>query len=120
MDAIFHSLIILATQWMRPRYNARMQLLEAQIRMLRSRIGTSRIVPTPQERAELRRLGARIDHDIDEVIHVIRIKVASSAARSQGVSASGPASNSVDDQTPGIAHGQSQLAVGVSACRRRD
>jgi putative transposase len=48
-----------------------MQLLEAQIRMLRSRIDTSRIVPTPQERAELLRLGARIDHDIDEVIHVI-------------------------------------------------
>ncbi len=39
--------------------------------MLRSRIDTSRIVPTPQKRAELLRLGARIDHDIDEVIHVI-------------------------------------------------
>ncbi len=59
------------TQWMRPRYNARMQLLEAQIRMLRSRVDASRIVPTPQERAELLRLGAAMDHDIGEVMHVV-------------------------------------------------
>ena len=71
MDAILYSIMTLATQWMRPRYNARMQLLEAQIRMLRSRIETSRIVPTPAERAELLRLGATMDHDIDEVLHVV-------------------------------------------------
>ena len=31
VDAILFSLMTLATQWLRPRYNARMQLLEAQI-----------------------------------------------------------------------------------------
>ncbi len=61
----------LATQWLRPRYNARLRLLEAQIRMLRSRIETSRIVPTPEERAELLQLGTAMDHDIDEVMHVV-------------------------------------------------
>ena len=71
MDAILYSLITLATQWTRPRYNARMQLLEAQIRMLRSRVDTSRIVPTPAERAELIRLGAAMDHEIGEVMHVV-------------------------------------------------
>ena len=71
MDAVLYSILTLATQWMRPRYNARMQLLEAQIRMLRSRIDTSRIVPTPQERAELLRFGAAMDHDIEEVMHVV-------------------------------------------------
>ena len=71
MDAILYSLATLATQWLRPRYNVRLRLLEVQIRMLRSRIDTSRIVPTPEERAELLRLGAAMDHDIDEVMHVV-------------------------------------------------
>ena len=46
------SLMAPATQWLRPRYSARLRLLEVQIRMLRFRIDTSRIVPTPQERGE--------------------------------------------------------------------
>ena len=71
MDAILFSLMALATQWLRPRYNVRIQLLEAQIRMLRSRIDTSRIVPTPAERAELLRLGAAVEHDIDEVMRIV-------------------------------------------------
>ena len=71
MDNILFSLITLLSQWLRPRYNARLRLLEAQIRMLRARVGTPRIVPTPKERAELLRLGAAMDHDIDEVIHVV-------------------------------------------------
>ncbi len=71
MDGILFSVITLATQSMRPRYNAGLQLLEAQIRVLRWRIDTSRIVPTPAERTESLRLGAAIDHDIDEVMHVV-------------------------------------------------
>jgi putative transposase len=46
--------------------------LQAQIRMLRSRIDVSRIVPTPQEKAELLRLGAMVGHDVGEVIHVVQ------------------------------------------------
>jgi len=68
---MFFSLVTLLTQWLRPRYNARLRLLEAQIRMLRSRVDTIRIVPTPKERTELLRLGAAMDHDIDEVMHVV-------------------------------------------------
>jgi len=48
-----------------------MQYLEAQIRMLRSRVGTSRVVPTPRERAELLRLGTAFDHEIDDLMHVV-------------------------------------------------
>ena len=71
MGTILFSLVTVLTPWLRPRYNARLRLLEAQTRMLRARIDTSRIVPTPQERAELLRLGAEIDHDIDELMHVV-------------------------------------------------
>jgi len=72
MDRLFFSLLALALQWFRPRYNAQLQLLQAQIRILRSRIDVSRIVPTPQEKAELLRLGALLGHDVAEVMHVVQ------------------------------------------------
>jgi len=71
VDTMLFSLVTLLSQWLRPRYNARMRLLEAQIRMLRARVDTSRVVPTLKERAELLRLGAAMGHDIDEVMHVV-------------------------------------------------
>jgi len=64
MDRLFFSLLALALQWFRPRYNAQLQLLEAPIRILRSRIDVSRIVPIPKEKAELLRLGALLGHHI--------------------------------------------------------
>jgi putative transposase len=70
MEDLVFSLLTLVMQWFRPRYNAHLQLLQAQIRILRSRIDVSRIVPTPKEKAELLRLGALVDHDVAEVMHV--------------------------------------------------
>jgi putative transposase len=72
MDRLVFSLLTLVLQWFRPRYNAHLQLLQAQIRILRSRIDVSRIVPTPQEKAELLRLGALVGHDVAEVMHVVQ------------------------------------------------
>ena len=46
-----------------PKYDVRMQLLMFQIKMLRDRIDDQRIVPTPEERAELLRLGNQINRD---------------------------------------------------------
>ena len=72
MERLFFPLLSLAMQWFRPRYNARLQLMAAQIRILRSRIDTSRIVPTPKEKAELLRLGGMLDHDVADVMHVVQ------------------------------------------------
>lgn len=55
-----------------PKYDIRMQLLMFQIRMLRDRIDDLRIVPTPEERAELLRLGNEIHHDVAQVMLVVR------------------------------------------------
>jgi len=57
MDRFLFVMLSLVLQWFRPRYNAQLQFLEAQIRILRSRIDVTRIIPTPQEKAELLRLG---------------------------------------------------------------
>ena len=74
MDRLFFSLLTLALQWFRPRYSAHLQLLQAQIRIPRSRIDVSRIVPNPQEEAKLFRLGALVGHDAAEVMHVFQPK----------------------------------------------
>ncbi len=72
MERLFFAMLALALQWFRLRYNARLQLMAAQIRILRSRIDASRIVPTPKEKAELLRLGAALEHDVADVLHVVR------------------------------------------------
>lgn len=74
MERVFYFVLSLALQWFRPRYNAQLQFLEAQIRILRSRVDATRIVPNPVEKAELLRLGALFDHDVSEVMHVVRPK----------------------------------------------
>ncbi len=55
-----------------PKYDVRMQLLMFQIKMLRDRIDDHRIVPTPEEQAALLRLGNEINHDVTDVILVVR------------------------------------------------
>ena len=72
MERLLFPVLSLALQWFRPRYNAQLQFLEAQIRILRSRIDSNRIVPNPAEKAELLRLGALLEHDVSEVMHVVR------------------------------------------------
>jgi len=57
----------------RPQYDTRLRFLEAQIRFLRARIGTNRIVPSPEEKLELLRLGAILDHDVGDVIHIVQV-----------------------------------------------
>lgn len=69
MEAHFFTLI---SRWFQPRYNARLQLLEAQIRILRARVDAVRIVPTPAEKSELLRIGAALGHVVADVMHVVK------------------------------------------------
>lgn len=71
MDRLLFSLLTLAPQWFRPQYNTQLQMLQAQIRILRFRIDVSRIVPTLQEKAKLLRIGSWLGHDVAEVMHVV-------------------------------------------------
>ena len=71
-EPLFFPALSLAPQLFRPRYNARLRLLEAEIRIQQSRVNATRIVPNPKEKADLIRLGALFDHDISEVLHLVR------------------------------------------------
>lgn len=72
MNHLLYLILLLVSRMFLPRYNTRLQLLIAQIRMLRSRIDSGRIVPTPEEKAELLRLGALMDHNIRDVMHIVK------------------------------------------------
>lgn len=56
----------------RRRYDARLQLMAYQIEMLKLRIDTDRIYTRPEERAELTRLGTELEHDITDVLLVVK------------------------------------------------
>ncbi len=58
MDQLSFLLVVLAERLFRRKHDARLQMLEAQIRFLRVRIDTSRLVRSPDEKHELPRLGA--------------------------------------------------------------
>jgi putative transposase len=70
--SVFQVFTMLLTERFRPRYDARLQLLTYQVKMLRSRIDASKISTTPAERAELIRLGELLEHDISDVMLVVQ------------------------------------------------
>ncbi len=55
-----------------PRHNAQLPLLKAQIRILRTRIPTQRIILSPDEKAERLRIGAECGHEIDGLLEVAK------------------------------------------------
>ena len=57
-----------------PRYDVRIQILKYQVKMLRDRIDEPRILTKEEERTELMRLGALLDHDIADVMLVVKPK----------------------------------------------
>lgn len=71
MNQLLFPLITLLSELLKPKYDARMAFMKFQNQMLRDRIDASRIVPTPEERGELLRLGKLCDHDIDELLTVV-------------------------------------------------
>ncbi|MBF0615065.1 MAG: transposase [Magnetococcales bacterium] len=55
-----------------PRHNAEIRFLKAQIRILQARLSVQRILPSPEEKAELIRLGAEFDHQVNSLIEIVK------------------------------------------------
>ncbi len=70
--SVFQVFTMLLAEKFRPRYDARLQLLAYQVKMLRNRIDDERIYTKPEERAELMRLGELLDHDIADAMLVVK------------------------------------------------
>ena len=65
---------MLVSRYFEPRFNATLQILIFQIRMLRNRIDALKIVPTTAERSELLRLGEMLGHDVNNIMFVVQPK----------------------------------------------
>src|SRR5690606_37161752 len=52
--------------------NVQVQFLQAQIRVLRARVKAGRILLSPEERAELLRLGSEMGHQVGVFLHVVK------------------------------------------------
>ncbi len=72
MNSMFSLLMAFLTQLFMPRQNAQLRLLKAQIQILRTRVPTQRIILSPEEKAELLRVGAECGHDIDRLMEVAK------------------------------------------------
>jgi putative transposase len=72
MTHAFQSLLCLLVQFFAPRHNAQIRLLKAQIRILRRRLPKEHIVPDPEEKAELLRIGSEIGHDVKPVLEIVK------------------------------------------------
>ncbi|MEO5368871.1 MAG: hypothetical protein H7833_02200 [Magnetococcus sp. DMHC-1] len=72
MNPFVSLLLVLVAHLFSPRHNARIRLLKAQIRILRSRVPGKTIKPSPAEKSELLRLGAVCGHDIDNLMEIVR------------------------------------------------
>jgi putative transposase len=56
-----------------PRHNAQLRLLKAQIKILRARVQTQRIILSPAEKAELLCIGEECRHDVDRLLEVAKL-----------------------------------------------
>ena len=72
MKSTLSLLLVFLNQFFMPRHNAQVRLLRAQIQILRTRIPTQRIILSPEEKAELLRIGAEFGHEIDGLLEVAK------------------------------------------------
>jgi hypothetical protein len=70
MIRMFSFLLTLITHHFIPRHNADIRFLKVQIKTLRERIPTKRIIPSAAEKAELVRLGDMCGDDVGDLIEI--------------------------------------------------
>ena len=72
MDRMFPFLFTILAHYFTPRHNAEVRLLKAQIKILMDRVPTKRIIPSAEEKSELIRLGAICDHDVADLMEIVK------------------------------------------------
>ena len=72
MSHAFQALLWMLFQYLAPRHNAQIRFLKAQIEILRRRLPGERIVPRPEEKAELLRIGAEFGQQVKPVLEIVK------------------------------------------------
>ncbi len=57
-----------------PRRDARIRFLQAQVELMRQKMPGNRVILTPEERSRLLKLGASLEHRVDDLIGIVSVK----------------------------------------------
>ena len=76
----FYAGFLFAFGLLSPRHDSRLQFLLLQNKILKAQLKSDRVVPTPEEKAELLCLGATMQDDINNLIAIVKPKTNASGA----------------------------------------
>jgi putative transposase len=65
------------------RRDARIRFLQVQVELLRQRVSGNRVILTPEDRSRLLKLGASLDHRVDDLIGIVSVKTYKTWLREQ-------------------------------------
>ena len=67
----FFALVHLLHEAGAARRDARIRFLKAQVEILRRKLGGNRVIPSPDDRARLRAIGAELKHAVGDLIGIV-------------------------------------------------
>ncbi|MFH1418845.1 MAG: hypothetical protein ABII12_11250 [Planctomycetota bacterium] len=71
MTRLFHVLLYLLGEGFQARRQARIRFLQAQVAMLRRKSDRNRIILSPEDRAQLLRIGGELGHDVKDILAIV-------------------------------------------------
>lgn len=74
MPKWFYAILCLLFESSTARRDARVRFLKAQVEILRRKLGGNRVILSPQDRAELLRIGDQLDHRVHTVLGIVTVQ----------------------------------------------
>jgi hypothetical protein len=70
----FTAFLVLMHEAWSARRDAHLRFLKAQIEMLQSRLPGNRVILAPEERQRLMKLGAEVEHRVEDTLDIVSVK----------------------------------------------
>ena len=76
-------LVLLCEAWS-ARRDAHIRFLRLQVELLKDRLPGNRVILTPTERRRLMKIGAQVDHEVKDILEIVRVKTYRRWRREEG------------------------------------
>ena len=70
----FTAFLILIQEMWSTRRDAHMRFLKLQVEILKSRLPGNRVILTPEERQRLMKIGAEVEHEVEDTLEIVNVK----------------------------------------------
>jgi len=70
----FTAFLVLIQQMWATRRDAHMRFLKLQVEILKSRLPGNRVILTPEERQRLMKVGAELEHEVEDTLAIVNVK----------------------------------------------